>query len=395
VAVIGVLTALLAASIALVQFDLKKILAYSTISQLGLMFLGEGANGYHAGYYHVFTHAFFKACLFLGAGAVMHALANNIDVRKMGNLKRYMPATRTTYLIAVIAIAGIPPLAGFWCKDEIIAATFARGGGYTVLGIGALLVSYLTALYMFRSYYLAFEGEERVDWGALREAARHEHGEDHGRQPAAGPLTDEQKRHLIHETPLMTFVLWALAVGSVVAGIFGVSGLFPGALANLSFERWLEPSLSSWWNRGAEMTPHTLVQTGHVSHLLVAAVSTLVAAAGWYTAHALHRRRALEKSSLPEPLWTLLWQKYRVDDAYSAVFVNGGGRVADRLWQDVDLGVVDTAVNGSGVVVQRIGDVLRRWNNGFVRSYAFSILLGAALVVVYVVYHVTAAKGAS
>jgi NADH-quinone oxidoreductase subunit L len=384
---IGALTALMAATIAMTQFDLKKILAYSTVSQLGYMFIGVGTGAYAAGVFHLFTHAFFKACLFLGAGAVMHGLANRIDVREMGNLKKYMPATRITYLIAVVAIAGIFPFAGFWSKDDILAAAFDRGGYYYAIYAIGLVTAFLTALYMTRSYLLAFEGDEKIDWAHLKYASEHGHGHPGEAEPEHEPyepLPDE-KHQLIHELPGMSFVLWVLAACSMVAGVFGVASLWRGTLENLSFERWLEPAVG-----GHIVTDHPEV----VSHLALAAVSLVVAISGMLAARVLFGKRTLETSGLPKPLYALFSSKYRVDEAYGAVFQTGGKQFGGFLWQVIDARIVDGAVNGIGRVVSIVGRILRKWNTGYARSYAFSVLVGTIIIVAYLLLH-AAAQGSA
>lgn len=389
VAGIGVLTAFFAATIALAEFDMKKVLAYSTISQLGYMFVGVGVGAYAAGVFHLITHAFFKACLFLGAGAVMHALANRIDMRQMGNLKKYMPVTRWTYLVAVIAISGIPPLAGFWSKDDILAAAFDRGGYFMAVWALGLFTAYITSLYMFRSYYLAFEGEEKVNWAYLKHAHDHGHGHGANDEPAdLAPvdLSDGQKKHLIHEKKGMNFVLIMLALGSAFAGVLGLSSLFPGVLENLSLEKWLEPALSAWWAPGA--AEHVAEHAPHASnHLVLAGISALVAIAGWLTAHTQASARKLDYAGLPKGVFATFASKYKVDDFYNAVFQRGGLALGVWLWQIFDARIIDGFVNGVATVTGGIGQNLRRWNTGFVRSYAFSILVGAVIIIGYLVLH--------
>jgi NADH-quinone oxidoreductase subunit L len=358
------------------------------------MFVGVGVGAYAAGVFHLVTHAFFKACLFLGAGAVMHALADRIDMREMGGLKKYLPTTRITYLIAVIAIAGIPPLAGFWSKDDILAAAFDRGGYFMAVWAIGLFTAYLTSLYMFRSYYLAFEGEERIDWAHLKHAHEHGHShwgfEDEGEHeehhaPAAIKVSDSEKKHLIHEMPGMNFVLWVLALGSAFAGVLGVSSLFPGVLENLSFEKWLEPALSAWWAGGA--AEPIAEHAAHGNHVMLAGISALVAIAGWATAYILHKSQTLERSGLPQGVFATFASKYKVDDFYNLVFQKGGLALAVWAWQIFDARVIDGFVNGVAYVSGGIGGSLRRWNTGFVRSYAFSILVGAVIIIGYLVLH--------
>ncbi len=204
IAVIGTATALMAGTIGLVQNDIKRVLAYSTVSQLGYMFLAMGVGAYGAGVFHLYTHAFFKALLFLGSGAVIHALAGEQDMRRMGGLKDELPITYWTFVIGAIAIAGVPGLAGFFSKDEILFETFA--GGHTLLWVVGILTSLLTAIYMFRVVFLAFHGERRA------------------RPPRAGPdrTTRTHGAHLHDAPPAMALALVVLAIGSVVAGYAGL-----------------------------------------------------------------------------------------------------------------------------------------------------------------------------
>ncbi len=223
VAGVGCLTALFAASIGLVQNDIKKVLAYSTVSQLGYMFLGVGVGAYAAGIFHLYTHAFFKALLFLGSGAVIHAMSGEQDIRKMGQLWSKIPQTYRTFLIGCIAIAGIPPLAGFFSKDEILWQALVSGDGpgkfssayaTTLFWVGVVAAT-MTAFYMFRLLYLTFFNSDRV--------------------------SDEAKHHL-HENPkVMTVPLWILAIGSIVCGWVGLPKLWTGS--ENAWERWLEPVL--------------------------------------------------------------------------------------------------------------------------------------------------------
>src|SRR5580765_5463729 len=239
VAVIGAATALLAATIALAQNDIKRVLAYSTVSQLGYMFLAMGVGAYAAGIFHLMTHAFFKACLFLGSGSVIHAMGGEQDMRKMGGLRKHLPATSTTFIVATLAIAGIPPLAGFFSKDEILWQTFATGHkGLWAIG---LLVAGLTAFYMFRQVFMVFFGECRAD---------------------------HETQHHLHESPsVMTLPLWILMGGSVVAGLLWIPHVFQ------PFEHWLEPVMV---HHAAEAAAHG--EAG--MELALMGVSVLVALAG-------------------------------------------------------------------------------------------------------------------
>ena len=243
VAVIGVATALMAGTIGLVQNDIKRVLAYSTVSQLGYMFLAMGVGAYAAGIFHLFTHAFFKALLFLGSGAVIHALAGEQDLRRMGGLKKELPITYWTFVIGAVAIAGVPGLAGFFSKDEILYRTFA--GGHTVLWVTGVVTSLLTAIYMFRLVHLAFHGER-----ARRHRARGTQHRAPGTEHAApAPSTRHAARstgaghgHLHDAPPAMALALIVLAAGSILAGYVGV----PHALGGSNrIERFLEPSFTA------------------------------------------------------------------------------------------------------------------------------------------------------
>src|SRR5437867_2609936 len=232
VATIGVATAFLAGTIGLVQNDIKRVLAYSTVSQLGYMFLAMGVGAYAAGIFHLYTHAFFKALLFLGSGAVIHALAGEQDLRRMGGLKDALPITYWTFVIGALAIAGVPGLAGFFSKDEILAQTFDHG--HTLLWAIGLATSLLTAIYMFRLVFLAFHGT-RSSAGVERQAAAHGHGTGGGEHPEEEePAAQHAHHEHLHDAPApMALALIVLAAGSILAGYVGLGG---------RFEHFLEPS---------------------------------------------------------------------------------------------------------------------------------------------------------
>jgi NADH-quinone oxidoreductase subunit L len=370
VAAIGTATALMAGTIGLVQNDIKRVLAYSTVSQLGYMFLAMGVGAYAAGIFHLYTHAFFKALLFLGAGAVIHALAGEQDLRNMGGLKRALPITYWTFLIGAIAIAGVPPLAGFFSKDEILLNTFARG--HRVLWAIASFTAFLTATYMFRLVFLAFHGERR----APAEAPAGAHG------------------HPLHDAPpAMAFVLIALAIGSVLAGFAGV----PAALGGSNrIERFLHPSFTAeaatgpQWEAAhgqpaapAETADHEL-PVSESTELTLMALSTGIALAGIGVAAYFflqHRERAAALARRFSGIYTVLANKYYVDEFYDAVIVQPIRQLSTlALWKGADVGIIDGTVNGVGAIVRGTSSVLRRAQTGSVRTYAASLLVGVVVI---------------
>jgi NADH-quinone oxidoreductase subunit L len=399
VAVVGAATALFAGTIGLVQNDIKRVLAYSTVSQLGLMFLAMGVGAFGAGIFHLYTHAFFKALLFLGSGAVIYALHHEQDIRNMGGLRRHLPITYWTFLIGSLAIAGIPGLAGFFSKDEILFETFREG--HTVLWIVGALTSLLTATYMFRLVFLTFHGERRHD----APAAHHDeddhghslgtqtpdHAHDHGRGDAhAAP----------HEPPVaMTFVLIALAVGSILAGYIGVPHALGGHNA---LHAWLEPVFEA---------PHAAAEAGaaaggataegglavaaeshaaeaeEVLELTLMGVSSAIAVAGILIAFAIWVRRRVIAERFAETypgLHRLLLNKYYVDELYDASVVQPIKAISrDGLWRVFDVNVIDGLVNGAGRAVNTGAATLRRLQTGSVRAYAGSIFVGVIVILGY------------
>ena len=384
VAVVGAATALMAGTIGLVQTDIKRVLAYSTVSQLGYMFLAMGMGAFGAGIFHLMTHAFFKACLFLGSGAVIHALHGEQDIRKMGGLKKHIPITYWTFVIASVAIAGVPGLAGFFSKDEILFETFLHG--HQILwGVG-VLTSLLTATYMFRLVHLTFHGEER--FGA---AAAHGHdAHDHAHQPHPSHL---------HDAPApMAFALIVLAIGSVLAGYVGVPHALGG---HNNLGAWLEPAFQAT-NCGQPVTTGELAgialedclpgeQASAEDHaaleLSLMAVSSLVAFAGIGLATFLW----LKRKDIPAQMATqfsgvhqLLLNKYYVDEVYDAIIVQPIKVVSQEgLWRGFDVKIVDGAVNGAGYFVSGVSIVLRLLQNGSVKTYAAAIFAGAVTILAY------------
>jgi NADH-quinone oxidoreductase subunit L len=388
VAVIGTATALMAGTIGLVQNDIKRVLAYSTVSQLGYMFLAMGVGAYAAGIFHLYTHAFFKALLFLGSGAVIHALAGEQDLRRMGGLKDDLPITYWTFLIGSIAIAGVPGFAGFFSKDEILFRTFA--GGHTVLWIVGLLTSLLTAIYMFRIVFLAFHGsrapapvkpahpeeEEPAAHAAGGDAATGTHTpqlpgpthQTHPAQPSHG-AHGAGVAHLHDAPPAMALALIVLAIGSIAAGYVSLGG---------RFERFLEPSFGP--QRIEEVADRGLELTLMVVSSLVAIVGIAIAMYFF-----LKNRRAADRVAEQfGGVRRVLVNKYYVDEVYDAGVVQPI-RIASEnaLWKLVDVRIIDGAVNGVGETVAGASDVLRRIQTGSVRTYAASLFLGVVLILGY------------
>jgi NADH-quinone oxidoreductase subunit L len=380
VAVIGVATAFFAGTIGLVQNDIKRVLAYSTVSQLGYMFLAMGVGAYAAGIFHLYTHAFFKALLFLGSGAVIHALAGEQDMRRMGGLRRELPLTYWTFVIGALAIAGVPGLAGFFSKDDILFRTYA--GGHTLLWLVGLLTSLLTAAYMFRVVFLTFHGERRTERAPAAPA-----------QPDEEEPTPQAATHHLHDAPRsMATALVALAIGSVLAGYIGL----PAALGGSNrFERFLAPSFEAPADAGgiAGRTDTDPMREGEADRasegleLGLMAVSTLAALGGIGIAvffFLKNRQRADAVAERFSGLHALLLNKYYVDEMYDAAIVQPIKIVSEYgLWKGVDARVIDGAVNGVGESVGGLSEVLRRAQTGSVRAYAASLFVGVVLVLGY------------
>ena len=390
VAVVGAATAFFAGTIGLVQNDIKRVLAYSTVSQLGYMFLAMGVGAYTAGIFHLYTHAFFKALLFLGSGAVIHALAGEQDIRHMGGLKDKLPITYWTFLIGSLAIAGVPGLAGFFSKDEILFKTYE--GGHMILWVVGMLTSLMTATYMFRLVFLTFWGERRHAPAGHGHAA-HGHGHDDHGHDAHG-----HGDHL-HDAPKpMAFALIALTVGSILAGYIGL----PHALGGSNrLEKWLEPSLTA---------PHVVAAAGEAPagepavaaeaaaehgeehgeavgagvELGLMGLSSVVALTGiglaWFFFVSDPKRSESVAQSF-SGLRTVLLNKYYVDEAYNAGVVQPIRVTSEQvLWKVVDVAGIDGAVNGTAESVGGLAELLRRVQTGSVRAYAASLLLGAVMV---------------
>jgi NADH-quinone oxidoreductase subunit L len=364
IAWVGAITALFAATIASAQDDIKKVLAYSTISQLGYMFLAVGSGAYVAAIFHMVTHAFFKANLFLGAGSVIHGLHEEQDMKRMGALRKWMPVTAGTFIVGWLAIAGFPGLAGFWSKDDILAAAWHKSVPLWVIGV---VTAGLTAYYMSRQVALVFFGKPRWE-----EARPEEHG-----VPDKAELTDpepvaehagagEHHPRQPHESPwLMGVPLIVLGIGSVFGGLLNLPF---GKLALL--ERWLHPVLHG-------VAPEIQVATG--TKLAIGAAVSALAILGIVVGFLVWARRPEH----PELEPGVLKRAWGVDALYAALFGTGGALVAAEA-ATVDRTVVDGAVNGAGVLVRNGGRELRRLQTGYVRNYALGIAGGAVVVLGYV-----------
>ncbi|MBT9330577.1 NADH-quinone oxidoreductase subunit L [Paracidobacterium acidisoli] len=387
IAIIGTATAFFAATIGIVQTDIKRVLAYSTVSQLGYMFLGCGVAAYASGVFHLVTHAFFKALLFLAAGSVIHALSGEQDMRVMGGLRKKIPVTFWTMTAAVFAISGFPPLSGFVSKDEILYQAFVSGGLGRVLWFVGLVTAGLTSFYMFRLWYLTFFGESRT--GKAHHAHDHAHAADHGHA------------HGVHESPwIMLGPLVILAVLSVFGGLLG----WPEALGGSNwFGHFLEPVLQSFQylpglHPGTQVTVMFHNQPSPEGsrglELALAGASVLVAVLGWLTAHILY----FAKPYLPaqfagklRALYSLLAGKYWVDELYGAVVVTPVLLVSRYLLKGlIDRGVIDGGTYAAGYSVQGLGALVARIQSGNIRSYAGWLALFAAVLLLVTYFGFTA-----
>jgi NADH-quinone oxidoreductase subunit L len=390
VAITGALTALMAGTIGLVQHDIKRVLAYSTVSQLGYMFLAMGVGAFAGGIFHLYTHAFFKALLFLGSGAVIHALHGEQDLRNMGGLRKALPITFWTFLIGTLAIAGVPLLSGFFSKDEILWRTYSAG--HHKLWFVAVVTAFLTATYMFRLLYLTFFGERREPSTAQAAPDPLHSGPS---APHAAPATSpagpgtSHAAHLHDAPPAMAIVLVVLAVGSIGAGYVGV----PNTLVRGGnrIEAFLEPSFRAPYSVPEEAGPaagevqHDLSQAS--TELGLMALSTAAAVAGIGLATMIFLRRPGTADRLAErfsAVHRLLLRKYFVDEIYDAVIVQPVKRTSSLLlWRGVDAGVIDGTVNGVGLVVRGWSALLRRLQTGSVRAYAMALFVGVVVIVGY------------
>jgi len=346
VAVIGAITAFYAATIALVQNDIKRVLAYSTISQLGYMFMAMGVRAYAAGMFHLTTHAFFKALLFLGAGSVMHALAGELDMRKMGDLKDKMRTTYRTFLAGAAALAGFPLLSGFFSKDEILWCAFNSS---VILWLIGILTAFLTAFYAFRAVFLTFWGMSRVD---------------------------EKLIPRIHESPrIMTVPLNILAMLAIIGGLIGIPHLS-------AIEGFLEPVFAS----------HEAVHAAGGSSILewvLMALSAAVAIVAIILAQYMYLVNPSVPSRLSEryaSLYKLLSNEYYMDEIYGAIIIKPFMRLSAFVKSVLEDKVVDGTVDRVAFGVGGASQILRRIQTGYLRSYALAVLMGVVLIMGYLIF---------
>jgi NADH-quinone oxidoreductase subunit L len=347
VAFIGIATALFAATMALVATDIKRVLAYSTVSQLGYMVFAVGAGAYSAGIFHLVTHAFFKALLFLGAGAVIHALGGEQDLRKMGNLRAALPTTYWTMWVATLAITGIFPFAGFWSKDEILASAVKAGGINLLWWLVGIVTALLTAFYMFRLFYLTFCGASRLD----PDVAAHVH-----EAPAA------------MRTPLILLAVLAM-LGGVMLGFPPENGLV---------HRFLAPVFAP--------AVHLSGAHHHFAFwpdVVLMVISFALALGGWwyaYRCYVLEPYLPAQWAARWQAYYTVLVNKYYVDEGYLYGVVRPIYHLAVALWSKCDVGVIDRMVNGVGGFVRLDGELLRSFQTGYVRTYALWVVIGTVII---------------
>ncbi len=350
VAAVGATTAVFAAVIGIFQNDIKKVLAYSTVSQLGYMFLALGVGAFTAGVFHVMTHAFFKACLFLGAGALIEAMHHEQDMQKMGGLKKYLPITFWTFMIATLAISGIPPFSGFFSKDEILWNAFSHGSAL-LWAMGAI-AALMTAFYMFRVVFLTFYGKERFD-------AHH---------------------HTPHEVSWhMTVPLIILAALSILAGFLNIPGVLGGGAG---LEHWLAPVLE----QGEQTAQVSFTEAGAGLEIALMVTSVVIAICGILLAMRYYKKRttlAREEATLGTP-YRIALNKFYVDEAYDKLIVQPTYAVSDRfLYRIVDVKIIDGFVNGLASVTGGASSIVRRIQTGMVQNYAVMIVVGLLAVISY------------
>jgi NADH-quinone oxidoreductase subunit L len=360
VAIVGCATAFFAATIGLVQTDIKKVLAYSTVSQLGYMFLACGVGAFSAGIFHLMTHAFFKALLFLAAGSVIHAMGGEQDMRKMGGLSKKIKYTYATMLIATLAIAGFPPLAGFFSKDAILLGAFQIPGGHPLYAVG-LLTALFTSFYMFRLIFLTFHGKQRYD---------------------------DKKVH-VHESPWsMLGPLVALAVLSVVGGWLAAPAFWGGPDY---FTNFLSPVFG-----GKESVDVLGEAAAHNLELTLAFVAVGAALLGWGVAYWLYLKRPEKADGFAKsmaPAYRTLLNKYYVDELYAAAIVKPLLWISTNvLWKYVDVAGIDGAVNGIASETTALGDGVRHTQSGNTRSYAVWVVVGAIVILAVIFFWPFGAK---
>ena len=366
VAIVGTLTAIFAATIGIAQTDIKKVLAYSTVSQLGYMFMACGVAAYSAGIFHLMTHAFFKSLLFLAAGSVIHAVGGEQDMRKMGGLKQYIPWTFLTMSVATFAIAGFWPLAGFFSKDEILWQAYSSPHGSWAFWLIGVITAFITSFYMFRLWFMTFFGDYRRRTSDAHAQSAHGPG-DHGHGDP-------------HESPMVMLVpLVILAVLSFCGGWVATGG-------------WFEHFLSPVFEGGK---PESVLQgpvdvPNHSTEYLLMGISLGAAALGLYLAYVLYYKRRDLPQKIADTLggfYETVVHKYYVDEIYAVLFVkplvDGSTRI---LWRGVDQGVIDAAINDAADGANHVSDAARHMQSGNLRSYAGWIAAGGAVVIAYMIW---------
>ncbi len=344
VAIIGICTALFAATIGLAQNDIKKVLAYSTVSQLGYMFLALGVGAYTGAVFHVMTHAFFKALLFLGAGSVIHAMGGEQDIRKMGGLKKYISKTHITFLIGTLAIAGCFPFSGFFSKDEILANVFAHN---KLLWFFGILGAAMTTFYMFRLYFLTFHGKFRG--------------------------THEQEHHLHESPPSMTIPLIVLAVLSIVGGLVGIPAVLHGT-------HYLEEFLSPVFEASSFRLVHHL---SHQTEYILMGVATVVMIAAIYYAYTIYSKKntiPVDEDEELKPLHKLVYNKYWVDEIYETLITKPLNLLSEAFHKVIDNQLVDGIVNGVGSAVSWMSGTIRLAQTGNIGFYIFVMVISIVLI---------------
>jgi NADH-quinone oxidoreductase subunit L len=388
VAVIGTLTAIFAASIGIVQTDIKKVLAYSTVSQLGYMFMGAGVLAYGAGIFHLMTHAFFKGCLFLCSGSVIHGLGGEQDMRYMGGLRKYMPWTFLCMTSATIAIAGLPPFAAFFSKDAILWQTWAHG--QHLLWLIGIIAAGMTSFYMFRLWFLTFFGEYRgpnpATAGHGHDADAHAAGGSHGHGGTP------------HESP------WVMVVPLIILGFLSLVGGWIGVPAALGgsdhFEHFLAPVFASYAPPAqsyvkapnaeeiahAQAAEHEETSTEWLFMGISVGAALIGFAGAWYL---YYKRTDLpaKMAASAGGLYRLVLDKYRIDELYGAVFIQPLILLSTNVfWKGIDQGVIDGAINNFAAGAQETSDAMRHMHSGNIRSYAGWVAAGAAAVIAFMVW---------
>jgi NADH-quinone oxidoreductase subunit L len=365
IAVIGALTAFFAATIGLAQNDIKRVLAYSTVSQLGYMFLAMGVGAFSAGVFHLMTHAFFKACLFLGSGSVIHGMHHAYhqahldddpqDMRNMGGLRKKMPITFITFLVSTIAIAGVPLFSGFFSKDEILWWSFGSTRGHWMLWVLGAAAAGMTAFYMFRLVFMTFFGEQKTD-------------------PRA-------KDHIPESPATITIPLIILALLALVGGYIGIPTLLGGANR---FEHFLAPVFEH-----SQKLHHIAAHGAHSTEWALMIISVLIAFSGIFLAWRMY----MKNPELPSRFVArfayahrVIFNKWYIDELYDCVFVNPCKRVGTFFWRAIDVCIVDGVVNGVGWAVRGIGRGLRYTQSGYIHNYAAVMVIGVILIVGFYVF---------